>query len=90
MSDIKYNQRIWLNNDDSHYTGSMVLFDGENIINQNKVLDRYSFVEIASCHAKVRIHTDNNHDIQTYIDKIQTIENELRKYREHLETQINP
>jgi hypothetical protein len=87
MSDVKYNERIWLNEDDSHYTGSIVLFDGESIINQGKLIDRYSFVEISSCHGKVRIHNDYNHPLGVYIKKIATLEDELRKYREYLEQQ---
>lgn len=89
MSDIKYNKRIWLNTDDSHYTGSIVLFDGVDVINHGKKLDRYSFVEISSCHGKVRIHKDDNLTMEDYIQKLKLLETEICEYRKHLESNHN-
>lgn len=85
MSDVKYNRRVFINSIDSHYTGSIVLFDGHQVINQGKLLNRYSFMEIASCHSKVRIHRDDNLPIEDYINKLKTISENINNYVRHLE-----
>lgn len=85
MSDVLYNSRQWLNPPESHYTGSIVCFDGLNVVNQGKTLDRYSFVEISSCHGKVRIHKDANLTDEQFKQKIHTMITELIDFVEHLE-----
>lgn len=84
----KYNKRIWLNPESSHFTGSLVCHDGI-VSNQGKPPERYTFVELASCHGKVRLHTDKNsgrevQQLAEFIAKINLMQNELQKFREYL------
>lgn len=84
MSELVYNRRTFINPLTSHYTGSITCVDGRNIINQGKLLDRYSFVELTDCHGKIRIHRDANLFEGDYISKINLLINELTYYRDHL------
>lgn len=88
MSVIQYNTRQFINEADSHYTGSIVCFDGKALINQGKVLERYTFVEISDCHGKIRIHRDMNHDLQAFINKLSVVEHELKQFRQSLEAEL--
>jgi len=88
-SKVHWNERAWLNDRDSHFTGSMVCFDGENVINQGKLLDRYTFVEIASCHTKVRIHADANSSMEAFIEKLRVMRSELDGFLYHLDDREN-
>lgn len=85
MSEMLYNKRTWLNGYDSHYTGSIVCVDVKDLVNRGKHMDSYSFVEISDCNGKVRIHNDLNHGIDSYIEKLRTIQTELALYINHLE-----
>lgn len=82
-----YNRRVWLNKEDCFYTGSVVMYHGPDL---KKDLDGeikyYSFIEIADCHNKVRLHADGV-DYQNYIDKIKLLRNELSDYIDYLEKQ---
>lgn len=80
----KYNTRTWLNSDQSHYTGSIVCHDGV-VSNRGKPASRYTFIELADCHGKARIHYDDNLDMQAYIDKLKTIQEEIENFIRHLE-----
>ena len=79
----KYNKRIWLNDENSHFTGSMVFHD--NVVsNQGRPAERYTFIEIASCHAKVRIHTDLNQTEKEFIEKLEMMRDEIDNFITHL------
>ncbi len=80
----KYNKRTFLNGINSHYTGSVVCHDGV-VSNRGKPAERYTFIEIADCHGKVRIHTDLNLTMDEYIDKLKLLINELEDFVSHLE-----
>jgi len=80
-----YNNRVWLNVYDSHYTGSIVCVDKTDLINRGHHLERYTFMEISDCHGKIRIHTDPNFGMEAYIEKLKRMEHEIRAFREHLE-----
>lgn len=81
---MHYNKRVWLNTEQSHYTGSIVLFDGV-VSNQRKPAERYTFIEVSDCHGKSRIHYDHNLDMNAYIEKLKTIRNEIDNFISHLE-----
>lgn len=85
MSNVRWNNRVWLNSLDSHYSGSIVTFDGTNLLNRGKKLERYTFIEISDCHGKVRIHKDDNLDMRDFIEKLRLLETEIREFRLHLE-----
>lgn len=84
MTNNKYNKRIWLNSDKSHYTGSLVCHDGI-VSNRGKPKARYVFMEVSDCHGKARIHTDDNLSISDYIDKLKLIRDEIDLFIDHLE-----
>lgn len=85
MSIEKYNTRTWLNDSDSHYTGSIVCAHFEDLKNRGKYMDEYIFAEISDCSGKVRIHKDMNHSTKDFIDKLKLIQSELQKFIDHLE-----
>jgi hypothetical protein len=83
-----YNKRTWLNSEDSHYTGSVCCHDGV-VSNRGKPAERYTFLEIASCHTKARIHTDDNLTLTDYIDKLKLLRSEIDAFITHLEHESN-
>lgn len=87
-SHIFYNERQFINPEDSHYTGSLCCFDGI-VSNQGKASRRYTFIELADCHDKVRIHTDDNagnqdESIMQYIEKLDKVIKQMQKFQLHL------
>lgn len=84
----KYNKRTWLNPEISHFTGAVVCHDGV-VSNQGKPPERYAFLEISSCHDKIRLHTDKNsgdehRQIMDFILKLDLLEKEIFKFKTHL------
>lgn len=79
-----YNKRTWLNSTDSHYTGSVCCHDGI-VSNRGKPPERYTFLELADCHGKSRIHYDNNLDMPAFIEKLNLLRSEINNFIEHLE-----
>ena len=66
----------------------MVCFDGTDVINQGKQLERYTFVEIASCHGKMRLHNDQNLPPEEFIIKLKEVKKQLINFIHHLEEQL--
>lgn len=85
MSLKKYNSRVFLNPETSHYTGSIVCADFEDVINLGRHLERYSFVEISDCHGKARIHTDSNLPKEEFIKKLDLLIQELTNFKTHMQ-----
>jgi hypothetical protein len=85
MSEAKYNKRTWLNENDSHYTGSITCAHFTDLVNRGKYMEEYMFVEFAACESKSRIHKDNNHSTQDFISKLKLIQSELQGFIDHLE-----
>jgi hypothetical protein len=81
---MSYNTRTWLNSTESHYTGSVVCFDGI-VSNRGKPHERYTFLELSDCHGKSRIHYDNNLDMAAFIQKLRLLQSEIDNFIEHLE-----
>jgi hypothetical protein len=82
---MSYNKRTWLNSEDSHYTGSVCCHDGV-VSNRGKPAERYTFLEIASCHTKARIHTDDNLTLDEYIIKLELLNFEIQQFINHLKS----
>lgn len=85
MSKVNYNVRTNLNPETSHYTGSVACVDVEDVINQGKFTNRYTFVEIADCHGKVRIHKDPNLEMKDFLTKLRLLSFELSAFANFLE-----
>lgn len=81
---MKYNKRVWLNPETSHFTGSLVCHDGV-VSNQGKPPARYTFVEFSDCHKKSRIHKDDNLSMDDFIDKLKVVQTEISLFIKHLE-----
>jgi hypothetical protein len=80
---MSYNSRVWLNPPSSHFTGSVVCHDGV-VTNQDRPAARYTFVEVSSCHGKVRLHTDKNFGMSEFITKLETLRDEIDAFVDYL------
>lgn len=86
MSKVYYNCRIWLNSENSRSTGSVVCFDGKTEFSDGAARD--SFIEIADCHGKVRIHKTSDDSVTEFIQKLSSMRNEIDFFINHLKTKI--
>lgn len=86
MNKVYYNRRIWLNPVNSRSTGSVVCFDGETEFSDGA--DRDSFIEIADCHGKVRLHKSSDDSITEFVQKLSAIRNEIDFFINHFKTKV--
>lgn len=73
----------WLNQEDSPSTGSIVCYDGD-IEYSDDGESPCVFLEIADCQSKVRLHQAHTDTTEEFIDKIDSIINQLKRFRNHL------
>lgn len=71
----RYNTRAWLNRENSRNTGSIVCYDGEMDFSDGRGRD--SFVEIADCHGKVRLHKSAFDSEYDWIEKLTLLRNNI-------------
>lgn len=86
MGDLKktrYNQRIWLNKEDSPSTGNFVAFDGDTTHYGNTA--RNMFVSISDCYQSARLHLTEDDSIEDFILKLKKLRNGLSDFIDHLE-----
>lgn len=79
-----YNTRVWLNKNSSRNTGSIVCYDG--ITEFSDGMNEDSFVEIADCHNKVRIHKDLNGTNDEWLNKLRLLRDNLNNFILFLES----
>ena len=80
-----YKTQTWLNPIDSPSTGSIVCYDGEFKTDEGK-LEPWSFLEIADCHQKVRLHSyRGDTDPDAFLKKLKFIYSDLGKFINYLE-----
>lgn len=79
-----YNRRTWLNPITSDSTGSVVAFDGTVIDFKGKSYPS-TFMEIADCTRKIRLHQTSDDTREDFIGKIRLLKNELDLFIKHLE-----
>jgi len=84
----KYNKRVFLNQENSSSTGSIVCFDGEIKRSGDGRSRRYSFVEIADCQVKARLHRAYGDRAEDYIGKIKKMKNALSDYLDYLQLKL--
>ena len=77
-----YSDRQWLNKDDSPSTGSFVAYSGPS---PWKKKERLTFIEIADCHEKVRLHIAPMDTKDDFIAKLIKLRNGLTKFIEYLQ-----
>lgn len=80
-----YNNRTWLNPIKSDSTASVVAFDGEvTDLDTNKKYPQ-TFLEIADCRNKVRIHLTSDDTKEMFIEKMEHIKREIQLFINHLD-----
>lgn len=87
MPDTFFSLRTWLNPPESPHTSSLVCYDGEYLTDEGKI-EPWSFIELADCHTKVRLHNYRGDANQSaaYIQKLKKIRDNLSMFIEHLES----
>lgn len=84
MSTKYYSSRKWLNHENSRSTGSVVCFDGMTEFSEG--LDRDSFIEIADCRGKVRLHKSSDDSLAEFISKLTLLRYEIDRFIDQLRT----
>ena len=62
------------------------MIDGESEFAEG--LDRDSFIEIADCHGKVRLHKSSDDSVTEFIQKLSVMCNEIDCFIKHLKTKL--
>ncbi len=78
-----YKSEKWLNPPDSPSTGSIVCYDG--MVDYSDGPDRYTFIELADCHQKVRLHKSHTDSTENFVDKLRAMRNEIDNFIQHFE-----
>lgn len=79
---ILYNNRVWLNSENSASTGSVVCFDG--ILDSWEGMYRSMFVEISDCRNKIRLHNSYSDTKEEFIIKLENLQDILTDFIKHL------
>jgi hypothetical protein len=78
-----YNKRTWLNKETSDLTGSVVAFDGR-LIDYKGNDYQSTFLEIADCDNKIRLHITSDDTVQDFIDKLTLLKTNIEEFIDHL------
>lgn len=81
----KYIKKVWLNRASSPSTGSVVVFNGPIKWRSDREESKDSFIEIADCHNKVRLHRVYEDSEIDWIKKMKKLNLVLSNYIDHLE-----
>lgn len=77
-----YKTQKWLNPMNSPSTGSVVCYDG--LVDYSDGPDRCTFLEIADCHNKVRLHKAHTDTMEDFREKVEFLYREIGAFLEHL------
>jgi len=80
-----YNRRVWLNKKTCDSTGSLVAFDGEVTDLDSKNKYQQTFLEIADCRTKIRLHRTSDDSREDFISKMKLLEKEIKLFIDYLE-----
>jgi len=80
-----YNKRTWLNSEDSDSTGSVVAYDGVVTTYDNDEQLPWTYLEIADCRTKIRLHRTKDDTKEDFINKMKLLKNEIELFVNHLE-----
>ncbi len=80
---MSYNRRTWLNEDGSSGTGNVVAFDGD--VKYKDEIIRSTFLSISDCNVSARLHLIDDDGIESFIDKMKLLRNEIKLFIEYLE-----
>jgi hypothetical protein len=80
-----YCVRVWLNPKGSPSTGSVVTFDGVEQGDEKT----YSFLELADCRGKIRLHMADYDTKIEYAEKMELLAKTVQKFADHLRTSLD-
>lgn len=80
-----YNRRIWLNENISPSTGSIVCYHGVAKYPEDKEPFENMFIEISDCHVKARLHKTQFENKNQFIGKLRELRLEITRFIDHLE-----
>lgn len=84
---VIFSRRVWLNPDGHASTGSVVTFDGPSTwLDEQGKPERMLLVEIADCHAKVRLHQAKTDTREGFAMKVRTLRDVLSEFLQHLDS----
>ena len=78
-----YSRRVWLNDENSPSTGSIVVFDG--FVRNDKEGWRSTFLELSDCYGKARLHKASYDSMEDFIEKMKLLRNEIDSFIDDLE-----
>ena len=78
-----YSKRVWLNEENSPSTGSVVAFDG--FVRDDKEEWRSTFLELSDCYGKARLHKASYDSTEDFIEKMKLLRNEIDSFIDYLE-----
>ncbi len=82
MNKTYYKSEDWLNEFESPSTGSIVCFDGWRDYSDGP--DRCTFIEVADCQQKIRLHKAQGDTLRDFIAKAEKMRNALDYFIKHL------
>jgi hypothetical protein len=85
---MTYNKRMWLNPRSSSSSGSIAVFDGSVKYPRAETETDLSFVEVADCHGKVRLHRCHGDSKLAYFKKVTKMKKVLEDYLIHLQANL--
>lgn len=81
---MNYVRRLWLNDETSPSTGSVCAYNGQAHWTKDDL--KTSFLEVADCHCKVRLHKTEIDTNQQFIDKMIKLRNFIDDFINYLQT----
>lgn len=80
-----HSKRVWLNKPESRSTGSVVAFEGMVDYDNGKGAELTSFLELADCHGKVRLHRASYDTRADFVNKMKVLRSVLDDFILYLE-----
>ena len=81
-----FSKRVWLNRDESGSTGSVVAFCGDVKWKPGEP-EIMTFLEVADCHCKARLHRTYLDSREDFIIKMQTLRDTVDEFIDFLKSQ---
>jgi len=81
---IHYSKRKWLNPDGHSASASVVAYSGQGHWEEHGERAIWTFLEIADCHGKVRLHKAQFDTMEDYTNKLALLRDEIDRFIKHL------
>ena len=82
---MRYNKRVWLNDRRSFSSGSVIAFHGPVDFGGQRGVSTESYIEIADCHGKVRLHRANYDSRKDFVRKLRKLAAVASQFADALE-----